>query len=304
MKTIIIVILALIAFTSAHICKAEGDPHYRTFGGKGFNFYATGEFNFFHRNGFNCNTRLRQSNRYWRGRSLNVGVACKYHGVHFEIDVESSKIKSFLNHRSFSGSKTVRGIKVTYSGRNFEFNAGGMRLVGNINRIPSGSVAHYLNLYVYSHHAGASGLCQGQQTKARRTLFYHGKAPHFRIGHKRRISHKWKQFGRRVCARRFKIGSFSYRSCVTDVASSKRKRIARQYSRFKRVVKKKFTKVCKFGKCHFKNTRKLKKKLRKVARRFFKAHRTLKRKLKSTAGKIFAASRKFGLRKFGLRRRI
>eukprot|EP01080_Neovahlkampfia_damariscottae_P008192 gene8192-20_t len=278
MKSIIILVLALIAFTSAHVCKAEGDPHYRTFGGRAFNFYATGEFVLFKRNGFTCNTRLRQSNRHWRGRSLNVGVACKYRGVHFEMDVEKS-IKSYLNHRKFRGSKTVRGVQVSFSGRNFTFKSKDMRMTGRINRVSSGNVKNYLNLYVYSHHSGASGLCQGQQTKARRTLFYHGKAPRFHFGHKRRISHKWLKFGRRICARRFKFGSFSYRSCVTDVAASKRRGIARQYSKFKRLVKRKFKKVCFGGKCHFLNIRRL------------------KRKLKSTAGRVYAATRRFRTRR-------
>eukprot|EP01080_Neovahlkampfia_damariscottae_P011169 gene11169-3990_t len=250
MKAIIFVLLAFIAYASAHICRAEGDPHYRTFGGKPFNFYSSGEYVLFKRKGFTCQTRLRQSNKHWRGKSLNSGVACKYRGVHFEINVDTS-VKAYLNYKKFSGAKTIRGVRALFKGRNFSFKANQMELRGNYNRIGSGNLKNYLNLYVYSHKSGASGLCAGQKTKARRSLFHHGKAPRYHKGKRRHLNKNWLKIAAGICRRHFRVGSFSYRSCVYDIASEKRKRIGRQYARFSRVVKGKFKKVCNAHHCHY-----------------------------------------------------
>eukprot|EP01080_Neovahlkampfia_damariscottae_P000428 gene428-6841_t len=252
MKTLIVLLLVFIAYTSAHVCKAEGDPHYRTFGGHAFNFYATGEYVLFKRSGLQCNTRLVKSTHHWQGRSLNAGVACSANGVYFEINSQGKKVHSYLNnHRNFNGRKSIRGVEVLKTGNSFSFKYKGMQMRGNVNNIPSGNLRHYLNLYVYSHHSGASGLCQGHRTKAGRTLFHHGHAPRFRRGHKRRISRRWINWAASHCRRHFRRGSFSYKSCVTDMAASKSKSVAGQYEKFSKVVRGRFKKVCNGKRCHY-----------------------------------------------------
>eukprot|EP01080_Neovahlkampfia_damariscottae_P009076 gene9076-1171_t len=252
MKILIVLLLAFIAYSSAHVCKAEGDPHYRTFGGHAFNFYATGEFILFKRSGLQCNTRLVKSTHHWKGRSLNAGIACSANGVYFEVNSQGTNVHSYLNkQKNFKGKRTLRGVIVEKIGNNFSFKFRGMQMRGNVNNIPSGNLRHYLNIYVYSHHSGASGLCQGNKKKAARTLFHHGHVPTYRHGHKRRIKNKWIKWASKHCRNHFKKGSFSFNSCVTDMAASKRRRVAGQYEKLSKIIKGRFKKVCNGKHCHY-----------------------------------------------------
>eukprot|EP01080_Neovahlkampfia_damariscottae_P006254 gene6254-10262_t len=221
MFTRILVLLALIVASAyAKTCYANGDPHYRSFAGRAFNWYGIGKTLLFKRGRIACYTTTYRSKQYGT-RSLNGAIHCRA-GRH------TFAVKG--NKGGFHGKLKT--------GRTWRWAHKDVRVTVTSNRLREGR--YYLNIAVQAKHVeGAKGLCTGNIPKQRPII-------------KRPLNPVWVKIARSVCKKAgFRVGSFDYKSCVTDVARTHKRRIAGQLRRFEVKIGKNYKRVCSHGHCRY-----------------------------------------------------
>jgi hypothetical protein len=222
MRTFVLLVLALLAFTASaeFQCQAAGDPHYRTFAGRYYNFFREGTFTLYRGQGVDCKTTLKRSS-IWGTNSLNAGIKCRAGRKTFTVG----------DHYALTNGRRQNG-------NFFKWSANGVRVEVRVQRIPRGPLRFYQNIAVYSKSKAGYGLCVSN------THTHSGIA-------KRTIPNRaGEKLAARVC-RHFRRGSAAYRMCFTDVAVSHRKRVARQLNRFERKIGRDFQKICDGRHCRY-----------------------------------------------------
>jgi hypothetical protein len=221
-KTFIVLVLALLAFTASadFQCQAAGDPHYRTLGGKYFNFFREGTFTLYRGSGVDCKTTLKRSS-VWGTNSLNAGLKCRAGRNTFVVGDHYSIVNGRRQNGNF-----------------FRWSANGVRLEVRAQRIPRGPLRYYLDIALFSKSKSGYGLCVSN------THVHSGVA-------KRAVQDRaGERLAARVC-RHFHKGTSAYRMCFTDVAVSHRKRVAKQFNKFERKVSRDFQKICDGRHCRY-----------------------------------------------------
>jgi hypothetical protein len=222
MRTFVLLVLALLAFTASaeFQCQAAGDPHYRTFAGRYYNFFREGTFTLYRGQGVDCKTTLKRSS-IWGTNSLNAGIKCRAGRKTFTVG----------DHYALTNGRRQNG-------NFFKWSANGVRVEVRVQRIPRGPLRFYQNIAVYSKSKAGYGLCVSN------THVHSGIA-------KRTIPNRaGEKLAARVC-RHFRRGSAAYRMCFTDVAVSHRKRVARQLNRFERKIGRDYHKICDGRHCRY-----------------------------------------------------
>jgi hypothetical protein len=234
-------------------CYATGDPHMRNFAGQTYENQNVGQFKFFYRSGFKCDTRQK----WWNAQhtvSVNTQFACQVGGDHVEIysltdvRVNGKKIKK--------GTKNLKGgAKLTWNGPHFTLSKNGNSVTAQINnghatgRLPR----FYLNLYATAKGLnGVSGLCNGFYDSRRKIVppranpsFLDGKRVHFAAPRKIKIGKKKASFAKKACLKQGLRGN-ALKNCIFDVAATNKKRFAvaqKRVQKERRILKKRSRKL-------------------------------------------------------------